>query len=134
MSTPVTYPATTWVRTKTGMIAGVCEGIARRLGVETWLVRFVLVMSVLFLGTGLLAYIILAVALPREDRVDKAYDKLVLGVCSRLALRSAVEVGIVRAGAATAACVTFGAAVVAYVVLHFLLPHPGAQAKPNAFN
>ncbi len=134
MSPVTNYPATTWVRARNGMIAGVCEGVARRLQVESWLVRFVLVMAVLFGGTGLLAYLVLAVSLPREDRVDEAYDKMILGVCSRLARRSNVEIGVVRAGAALAACVTFGAAVIAYVALYFLLPDPGSQTKPNALN
>lgn len=122
MNIVTTYPPTTWVRTKTGLIAGVCEGVARRLNVEPWLVRFVLVMTILFAGTGLLAYFLLAVSLPREDRVDTAYEKMILGVCARIARRSQIEIGIVRSAAAFATCATFGVAIVAYIVLYFLLP------------
>lgn len=134
MNSLTTRPATYWVRTKTGLIAGVCEGIARRLNVEPWLVRFVLVMSVLFAGTGLVAYLILAVSMPREDRVAQAYDKMILGVCSRIARRSEMEIGIVRAGAAFFACFTFGAVLIAYIAIYFLMPDPDSQTKPNAFN
>ena len=123
-----------WVRTKTGLLAGVCEGIAKRIDAEVWLVRFVWVMTVLFVGTGLLAYIILAVCLPREDKVDKAYDKMLLGVCSRVSRRSDLEPGLVRVCTCLLAGFTGGAAVVAYVALYFLLPEPTSTSTSKIVN
>jgi phage shock protein PspC (stress-responsive transcriptional regulator) len=96
------------------------------------MVRFFWVMSILFLGTGLLAYLVLAVCLPREDRIAEAYDRLILGVCSHLARRSNLEVGLVRAGFVFMACFTAGAVVVAYFALYFILPKPD-QTTPKPF-
>ncbi|MCM2280708.1 MAG: PspC domain-containing protein [Bdellovibrionaceae bacterium] len=124
MTAALTYPTTTWTRTKTGLIAGVCEGVARRLNVEVWLVRFIWVMTVLLMGTGLFAYLVLAIALPREDKIDRAYERMIFGVCSRIARRSDIEIGIVRAAAVLSACVTFGVSLVAYLLLYVLLPEP----------
>ncbi len=122
-------PTTRWVRSTRGIIAGVCEGIARRLGVETWIVRFLLVMAILFCGTGLLAYVILAICLPREDRVTQAYQPMILGVCSRISRRTDVEVGVVRTATVLLAFVTLGAVIVGYVVLYFVMPDPALQTE-----
>ena len=120
------YPTTTWTRSADGLVAGVCTGLARRFGVETWAVRFIWVMAVLFFGAGLLVYFVLAVCLPREDQVPRAYRRMLLGVCSRLARRTDIEIGLVRVAAIALAGTTLGAAVVGYVVLYFLLPEPDA--------
>ena len=47
------------------MIAGVAGGIAQRLGVSSTLVRLVWVLSILFGGLGVLAYVIFWIVLPR---------------------------------------------------------------------
>ena len=47
------------------MIAGVAGGIAQRLGVNATLVRLAWVLSVLFGGFGILAYLVLWVVLPK---------------------------------------------------------------------
>lgn len=120
-------PETLWVRSKTGIIAGVCEGIARRLLIEPWMIRFFLVMSIFFLGTGLLAYAILAICLPREDRVPSAYTKMILGVCVRISRRFAVEIGVVRTAFAFITISTAGSALIAYIALYFLMPDPAKQ-------
>lgn len=56
-----------WMRSPDGIIAGVCSGLARRLGLSTFLVR--LVTFIAFLATGFcpvgLAYLILALVLPK---------------------------------------------------------------------
>jgi phage shock protein PspC (stress-responsive transcriptional regulator) len=49
------------------VIAGVAGGVARRLGVSSTLVRVAWVVAVLFGGFGLLAYVVLWVALPNGD-------------------------------------------------------------------
>lgn len=122
MTLPQVVSETRWTRTKTGLIAGVCEGIARRLGLETWLIRFVLVMSILIFGTGILVYVVLALCLPREDRIENAYKRMVLGVCVRLSCKLNLEIGIVRSAFAFIMISSFGVAIVAYIALYFLMP------------
>src|SRR3712207_5301364 len=85
-----------WVRSQYGIIAGVCEGIGRTFDIDPWIVRLVWIVSVLFLGTGLLFYLICALALPRQDRWVEAQDKKILGVCARISRSADMEVGLVR--------------------------------------
>ena len=47
-------------------IAGVCGGIARATGVESWVVRLVFTVLVVFAGTGILAYVLLWICMPSE--------------------------------------------------------------------
>ncbi len=47
-------------------IAGVCSGIARYLNVDPTIVRLIWVFAILFLGWGLLAYIICAIVIPAD--------------------------------------------------------------------
>ncbi len=111
-----------WVRNCDGLVAGVCEGLGKRFGMDPWLVRVLWLVSIMAFGTGLLAYIILAFTLPREDRMAEAHQKKVLGVSSRLARATGMEIGLVRALTVTAALMSFGATLVGYVVLYFVIP------------
>lgn len=119
-----------WVRSQNGLIAGVCEGVARRFRIDPWLVRILWLVSVLALGTGVLLYVVLAFSLPREDRLATAHDKRVLGVCSRLSRASGIDVGLVRAGSVLLALGSFGATLVGYVVLYFVVPDHGSDRLP----
>ncbi|EEU7815895.1 PspC domain-containing protein [Listeria monocytogenes] len=47
------------------MIAGVCGGIAEYFGIEVTLVRLVWVAATLFLGSGILLYILAAIIIPK---------------------------------------------------------------------
>jgi len=47
-------------------IAGVCGGLAAYLGMDSTIVRLIVVFLMLFAGTGLLAYIIAALVIPEE--------------------------------------------------------------------
>jgi phage shock protein C len=47
------------------VIAGVAGGIAQRLGISSTLVRLAWVLSVFFVGLGIVAYLILWVVLPK---------------------------------------------------------------------
>jgi phage shock protein C len=47
------------------VIAGVAGGIAQRLGISSTLVRLAWVLSIFFGGLGIVAYLVLAVVLPR---------------------------------------------------------------------
>jgi len=45
-------------------LAGVCGGIAEYLGMDSTIVRLILVLAVLFAGVGILAYIVAAFVMP----------------------------------------------------------------------
>lgn len=47
-------------------VCGVCTGLAEYLGVDVTLIRLLWVLTVLFLGVGVLAYLIIALILPSE--------------------------------------------------------------------
>ncbi len=47
-------------------VCGVCGGLAEYLGIDSTLVRLILIILVLFAGCGLLAYIIAALVIPDE--------------------------------------------------------------------
>src|SRR4051812_35633067 len=120
MSLPTTYPTTRWVRSQNGMIAGVCQGIAQRFGIETWILRVALVLATFCLFVGPFLYLGLAICLPREDKIPEAYEAMVLGVCSKISRRSELEIGIVRFGTLLFALGSMGFIVLAYVVFYFL--------------
>jgi phage shock protein C len=48
------------------MIAGVCTGLARYFGVDPTIVRIVFIFLALFVGGGLLLYLILWLIMPME--------------------------------------------------------------------
>ncbi len=45
-------------------ILGVCGGIAEYFGIDSTVVRLILVLAVIFAGVGLLAYLIAALVMP----------------------------------------------------------------------
>ncbi|EAE8346297.1 PspC domain-containing protein [Listeria monocytogenes] len=47
------------------MIAGVCGGLAEYFGIEVTIIRLLWVGAVLFLGTGILLYILAAIIIPK---------------------------------------------------------------------
>lgn len=48
-------------------IGGVCGGLARLLDVESWIVRLLFALAVLFGGFGFIPYILLWIFVPAED-------------------------------------------------------------------
>lgn len=121
-----------WVRASDGAIFGVCKGLARTLGISVGLFRVLWILSVLFLGAGVGLYLILAIGLPREDKAVQALEPWVLGVCSKIALRTDLEVGVVRVLAICAALLSMGATVVGYFVLYFVMDdQPAAQVRSS---
>jgi phage shock protein PspC (stress-responsive transcriptional regulator) len=50
-------------------IDGVCAGIAKYFDIDPTLVRLLWVLGTLFVGAGILAYIIAAIIMPREPEV-----------------------------------------------------------------
>ena len=47
-------------------LAGVCGGLAEYFGIDSTIVRLILVLAVLFAGVGVLAYIIAALVMPTK--------------------------------------------------------------------
>lgn len=121
-----------WTRAQDGVFFGVCKGLARTFDVPVGMFRLIWILSVLFFGTGLLLYFMLAVSLPREDKTYQALDAWLLGVCSKVSLRTDLEVGVVRFLALCLAFLSLGASVVGYIVLYFVLDEKkSAQSSAN---
>ncbi len=49
-------------------LAGVCQGLANYLGIDVTVVRLLLVLAVIFCGSGILAYIIAWIVMPEETK------------------------------------------------------------------
>jgi phage shock protein C len=111
-----------WSRASDGILAGVCKGLSQRFDVDVMLVRLAWLFGVLFFGVGLCAYIILAIGLPKENKLNQAYESRIFGVCSRFARRFDLDVGLTRVGFTTALLLTGGTAFFAYLILYFILP------------
>jgi phage shock protein C len=122
MTSAISLTRMQWVRSPDGIIAGVCEGLGKQLDVNPWILRTAWLVTVLFFGTGLLFYLIMAYALPRSDKLAGADGKRYLGVCSRLSRKVGMDIGLLRALTVIVALFSFGATIVGYVLLYFLVP------------
>ncbi len=111
-----------WTRANDGVFAGVCEGVARRFEVSPWAIRFLWLLSILGFGFGFFAYIILAISLPREDRVSRSRQKKLLGVCLKVSRKFDMDIGLLRAVACLVALSSVGTALLIYFILFFILP------------
>lgn len=61
-------PVRDWVRPREGrVLVGVCRGLADRFAIPPTVVRLVFLVSILFGGWGILAYIALWIAMPLEQ-------------------------------------------------------------------
>ncbi len=123
-----------WYRSDNGPIAGVCQGLADGFDLPVGVMRMGFILVTLFGGSGLLAYFVLALALPRKDRLDTAMQSKVLGVCASLSRRLEIEVGLVRILALTALVFSLGLAVLAYVGGYFLLPEDSSTTNIHDVN
>lgn len=120
-----------FVRAKDGAIFGVCKGLARALDIPVGIFRLLWVLSVLFFGVGIGLYLILAITLPREDKTAEALDPWILGVCSKIAQRTDMEVGIVRFLTILLTLMFMGTTIVGYIVLYFVLDDKKVQSSRN---
>lgn len=63
------YPSQRLVRPRDNRwIAGVCAGLARRLGMSPGMVRLLFLLSCLLPGPQVLVYLVLWIIMPNEDR------------------------------------------------------------------
>ena len=79
-------------------------------------------MSEKFNGFGLGFYLILALSLPREDKIDSLWEPRLLGVCIRFAKRFDLDVGLTRAAFLTALFASGGTVILVYFILYIVLP------------
>jgi phage shock protein PspC (stress-responsive transcriptional regulator) len=112
-------PTVRFYRSKEGYLAGVCRGLAESFELSPTLVRILWLGAVFFYGFGLGVYIILAISLPRQDQLEKAFNRRLLGVCGRLSRKMKWEVGLVRFTTVLLSLGSLGFAVLAYIVLYF---------------
>jgi phage shock protein PspC (stress-responsive transcriptional regulator) len=133
------------VRVEDGWIAGVCGGVAQRVGLPPTLVRLAWIAAVAFFGTGLLLYGVLWWLMPSERDVPvepsvwvrgengrrpplerTAHDKKIFGVCGGLARRADVDPTLVRLGALALAGLSFGTVVPLYLIAALAMPPPSS--------
>lgn len=131
---------------KDKIIFGVCGGIGKYFGIDSTLVRLLLALLVMMAGTGLVAYLVVALIIPKaaegeEDALDatlnsrgivrlyRAKDGAKLfGVCQGLANAYNLDVTVVRVVVALVCCLGIG--VLAYFVAGFIIPIvPSARKK-----
>lgn len=118
LKTPNIYRA---VRSKNGIIAGVCQGLGERNEIDPMFLRLGFLVSFFFFGTGLLLYIILAFSLPREDKMQQAQNSQILGVCWELSKKTGIEVGIIRAMTLFLAIPSLGSVLICYALIYIIL-------------
>lgn len=116
-----------WVRSQNGWMAGVCQGLGERFGIEPWVLRAAWLVSVVFLGFGVLVYLILAFTLPREDNMADSHQEKFLGVCWKLSQKTGLDVGLVRFLTVFLGISSLGATIVGYLVLYFVLPEDAQE-------
>jgi phage shock protein PspC (stress-responsive transcriptional regulator) len=119
-------------------LGGVCSGLAYYLNVDVSFIRIAFVFTFLFFGTGILAYLILWVVIPRakneeidliiahennySNRLYRSRDtKAIGGVCSALALHFGIEIWIVRL-AFVVSVVFWGSGILIYLISWIIIP------------
>ncbi len=111
-----------WTRSSDGWVAGVCQGLGERLELNPAMVRLVWFLSVLFFGVGLLLYLVCAFVMPVEGNEDSALQPKLLGVCYRLSEKLDIDVVPLRIFTVFAFLGSAGVVLLAYLLLHILLP------------
>jgi phage shock protein PspC (stress-responsive transcriptional regulator) len=115
----VVNPPLKFYRSKNGFLAGICSGLSESFGFNVTAMRLLWIAALCFYGFGLALYVMLAVSLPRQDRLEQAFNRRLLGVCGKIARKMCWEVGLVRFATILLAFGSFGFAVLAYIVLYF---------------
>ncbi len=122
------------------MLFGVCGGVAEYFGVDSTLIRLLVAVFCLCLGTGVAAYLISALVIPsrpaeepypRRDGMPKtprpsAAAKTVCGVCGGIAEYFGIDSIIVRL-LLVFFCFLGGSGVIAYIIAAIIIP-PAEQA------
>lgn len=112
-------PSVRFYRSNSGILFGVCKGLAESFELNTTLIRCLWLGAIFFYGIGFGLYALLVLSLPRQNQLDKAFNRRLLGVCGRLSKKMNWEVGLVRLATILLSLGSLGFAVLAYVVLYF---------------
>ncbi len=93
------------------MISGVCGGLSESMGIDVMIIRAVFVISLFLGGTGLLAYLILMVVLPKDNneeyvviedaespkRLYRSWEnRMIAGVCGGIAAYLKLDPSLMR--------------------------------------
>ena len=106
------------------MLFGVCGGVAEYFGVDSTIIRLLVAVFCLCLGTGLVAYLISALVIPSrpdEEPWRSATDKTVCGVCGGVAEYFGIDSVIVRL-LLVFFCLLGGSGVIAYIIAAIIIP------------
>jgi len=131
-------------------LGGVCSGIANYLNVDTSFIRIAFVFAFFFFGTGIMAYLVLWIVIPKAtgDEADqiikneknntlKLYrnteTKAIGGVCSGIALHFGVEIWVVRL-AFFAGIFLWGSAILIYLIAWITIPKATYNNHNNKLN
>jgi phage shock protein C len=52
------------------VVFGVCGGLAKYFGIDSTIIRLIFIVATLYHGSGILLYIILAIIIPEESKVE----------------------------------------------------------------
>lgn len=111
-----------FMRSSEGVLAGVLQGLANTFKIDVMVLRLSWLALVLFFGTGVFLYVVLALLLPREDQLEDYEKPKILGVCHRISDSYGYELGVVRLMVFSSFFLSFGAALLLYLGAFFLLP------------
>jgi len=114
---------------KNAVLGGVCAGIAKSLGMPTLLIRLAFIFGTLWLGGGVLIYLILWLLMPVEDasflenfKLERdEQNGLIGGVCAGIANSLGINVMVIRL-LWVIAVFYFGFGLIPYVILWILMP------------
>ncbi len=110
-----------WVRSKDGVVGGVFEGIGKAFDIKPNALRLIYLFSVFGFGVGFFLYPLCWFFLPREDSLTEYYRPKILGVCTRISNKMAIELPLVRLIAVLSLFASFGLTLFLYIILHFLM-------------
>ena len=121
------------------MLFGVCGGVAEYFGVDSTIIRLLVAVFCLCLGTGLVAYLISALVIPSRPPEEpyvrmtgapkklrrSATDKTVCGVCGGVAEYFGIDSVIVRL-LLVFFCLLGGSGLIAYIIAAIIIPEAEA--------
>jgi phage shock protein PspC (stress-responsive transcriptional regulator) len=115
------------------MIWGVAGGVAEQIGVGSTLVRIGFVVAALFSGFGLLAYLVLAVALPEDDGTGNPRDEQWTARLGRVVLVSILALAALCAACALAVGAAWATATGHGIIVAAVVIALGAAVLAAAF-
>ncbi len=104
---------------KNGIFLGICQGLGESFNIKPNLLRVLWILSFFYFFVGLGFYLILGISLPNKDKFDKSLNKQVLGVCTIIAKKFNIEIGLVRLLAVLSLIASAGISLLVYLILYF---------------